>query len=63
MTNEKEAVKMSASVMDKPPSPSTHGNVDEAVAIDPVAERRLVRKLDLIVFPTFFIIYMMSFLD
>ena len=26
-------------------------------------ERRLVRKLDLIIFPMFFIIYMMSFLD
>jgi hypothetical protein len=31
--------------------------------IDPVAERKLVRKLDLIIIPTFFIVYMMSFLD
>lgn len=31
--------------------------------IDPKAERRLLMKLDLIIFPTFFIIYMMSFLD
>ncbi|KAH0496054.1 hypothetical protein TgHK011_003437 [Trichoderma gracile] len=31
--------------------------------IDPKAESRLVRKLDLIIFPTFFVIYMMSFLD
>ncbi|KJK94975.1 hypothetical protein H633G_01123 [Metarhizium anisopliae BRIP 53284] len=31
--------------------------------IDAAAERRLVRKLDVIIIPTFFIIYMMSFLD
>lgn len=33
------------------------------VPIDPKAESRLVRKLDFIIFPTFFVIYMMSFLD
>lgn len=31
--------------------------------IDPKAERRLVMKLDLIIFPVFFVIYMMAFLD
>lgn len=31
--------------------------------IDPVAEKRLLRKLDLTIYPTFFVIYMMSFLD
>ncbi|KAL7929776.1 MFS general substrate transporter [Trichoderma chlorosporum] len=31
--------------------------------IDPKAENRLVKKLDFIIFPTFFVIYMMSFLD
>ncbi|KAL6824732.1 MFS general substrate transporter [Trichoderma sp. SZMC 28015] len=31
--------------------------------IDPKAESRLVTKLDFIIFPTFFVIYMMSFLD
>lgn len=30
---------------------------------DPKAESRLVTKLDFIIFPTFFVIYMMSFLD
>ncbi|KAJ9137120.1 MFS general substrate transporter [Pleurostoma richardsiae] len=31
--------------------------------IDPQAEARLVRKLDLVVYPVLFIVYMMSFLD
>jgi hypothetical protein len=31
--------------------------------IDPKAERRLVMKLDLIIFPVFFVIYLMAFLD
>ncbi|KAG7284784.1 hypothetical protein NEMBOFW57_009396 [Staphylotrichum longicolle] len=31
--------------------------------IDPEAERRLLRKLDLTLFPVFFVIYMMAFLD
>jgi hypothetical protein len=31
--------------------------------IDPKAERRLVMKLDFTIFPVFFIIYMMAFLD
>lgn len=38
-------------------APVSNGNIDAA------AERRLVRKLDVIIIPTFFIIYMMSFLD
>lgn len=31
--------------------------------LDPVEESHLVRKLDLVVFPIFFVIYTMSFLD
>jgi hypothetical protein len=31
--------------------------------IDPKAERKLVMKLDLVIYPVFFVIYMMSFLD
>jgi hypothetical protein len=31
--------------------------------IDPQAERRLLWKLDLVLFPVFFVIYMMAFLD
>ncbi|KAL2164407.1 hypothetical protein VTH06DRAFT_3623, partial [Thermothelomyces fergusii] len=31
--------------------------------IDPKAERRLVTKLDFIIFPVFFVIYLMAFLD
>ena len=31
--------------------------------IDPAAERRLLRKLDLTIFPILYVIYMMSFLD
>ncbi|KAK2616192.1 hypothetical protein QQS21_000824 [Conoideocrella luteorostrata] len=33
------------------------------LVIDPIAERKLLRKLDFIIIPTFFVIYMMSFLD
>lgn len=31
--------------------------------IDPKAERKLLWKLDLVIYPIFFVIYMMSFLD
>ncbi|KAK1749707.1 major facilitator superfamily domain-containing protein [Echria macrotheca] len=31
--------------------------------IDPLAERKLLRKLDLVIWPVFFIIYMVAFLD
>ncbi|EGR44156.1 uncharacterized protein TRIREDRAFT_70933 [Trichoderma reesei QM6a] len=41
----------------------TNGSDFSDAEIDPRAESRLVRKLDLIIFPTFFVIYMMSFLD
>lgn len=47
-----------------------HGDAGESprsdtpdAPIDPKAERRLVMKLDLIIFPVFFLIYMMAFLD
>lgn len=43
-------------------SPNT-SIVSSDLEIDPAAERRLVRKLDMIIIPTFFVIYMMSFLD
>ncbi|XWW98103.1 hypothetical protein V2A60_006099 [Cordyceps javanica] len=42
--------------------PTSNGNSD-ALSIDSSAERRLVRKLDVIIFPVFFIVYMLSFLD
>ncbi|KAK1239269.1 hypothetical protein MKX07_008757 [Trichoderma sp. CBMAI-0711] len=41
----------------------TNGSDFSDAENDPRAESRLVRKLDLIIFPTFFVIYMMSFLD
>ncbi|KAL6864648.1 MFS general substrate transporter [Trichoderma novae-zelandiae] len=46
-----------------PKSHQTNGSDFSDASIDSEAERRLVRKLDLIIFPTFFVIYMMSFLD
>lgn len=46
-----------------PKSHQTNGSDFSDAGIDPKAESRLVRKLDLIIFPTFFVIYMMSFLD
>ncbi|KAL7943615.1 MFS general substrate transporter [Trichoderma barbatum] len=44
---------------------SQHGSSSDFsdAPIDPKAESRLVTKLDFIIFPTFFVIYMMSFLD
>ncbi|KAK8041695.1 major facilitator superfamily domain-containing protein [Apiospora rasikravindrae] len=48
------------------PSPASFvddaGNEQQHV-IDPVAERRLLRKIDLTVYPILFVVYMMSFLD
>ncbi|KAK7952774.1 major facilitator superfamily protein [Apiospora aurea] len=48
--------------------PSPTSSVDDAGneqqhVIDPVAERRLLRKIDLSVYPILFVVYMMSFLD
>ncbi|KAL7904507.1 MFS general substrate transporter [Trichoderma velutinum] len=37
--------------------------VPDISPIDPKAEEKLVRKLDFIILPTFFVIYMMAFLD
>lgn len=44
-----------------PPSSSQLANT--TITIDPVAERRLLRKIDLHVYPILFVIYMLSFLD
>jgi hypothetical protein len=46
-----------------PQTPQKSSEYSSDAPIDPKAESRLVRKLDLIIFPTFFVIYMMSFLD
>lgn len=45
-----------------PKSPSSDAS-DVTDVIDPQAERKLLRKLDLILWPVFFVIYMMAFLD
>ena len=42
---------------------AVHSSPESDEALDPRAERRLLMKLDLIIFPAFFLIYMMSFLD
>ncbi|PHH83152.1 hypothetical protein CDD83_3057 [Cordyceps sp. RAO-2017] len=60
--------KRAAEVTGVVPVPSGSGTTsaadsDAAPGIDPEAERRLVAKLDLIIYPAFFIIYTMSFLD
>lgn len=39
------------------------GSPTQPATIDPAAEKRLVRKLDLCVYPILYIVYMMSFLD
>ena len=38
------------------------GNLDD-IAIDPVVEKRLVRKIDLAIVPLFMILYTVNFLD
>ncbi|GJN81309.1 major facilitator superfamily protein [Purpureocillium lilacinum] len=43
--------------------PESAGSETSDTHIDPKAESKLLRKLDLIVFPCFFLIYMMAFLD
>jgi hypothetical protein len=44
----------------KPGSPASETS---DAPIDPEAERKLLMKLDLIIFPVFFVVYMMAFLD
>ncbi|KAL6858073.1 hypothetical protein ACO1O0_005523 [Amphichorda felina] len=56
-----EAVKQDEG-MPTTPSTGTSAESDEP-PIDADAERRLLAKLDLVVFPVFFVIYTMSFLD
>lgn len=47
-----------------PKSPCSDDTSDSAgPSIDPQAERRLLLKLDLMIWPVFFVIYMMAFLD
>lgn len=46
-----------------PQTPQKSSEYSSDAPIDPKAESRLVTKLDFIIFPTFFVIYMMSFLD
>lgn len=46
-----------------PQTPQKSSEYSSDGPIDPKAESRLVRKLDFVIFPTFFVIYMMSFLD
>jgi MFS family permease len=68
-------VTASSAVADAPRTPDSHekgvpssheeaGSVsDDGAPIDPKAEAKLLRKLDLCIYPVFFVIYMMSFLD
>lgn len=48
-----------------PPIPKSPGSVtsDSNGSIDPVAERKLLWKIDLMLWPVFFVIYVMAFLD
>lgn len=55
--NEKTPIEAAGSMGSSPKSAA------EGLPIDPVAEKKLMRKLDLVIYPIFFVIYMMSFLD
>jgi len=61
---EKQPIETGESFM--PDSPKTAGTgtmKPDDEPIDPKAERKLLWKLDLVIYPIFFVIYMMSFLD
>lgn len=60
-TEEKQLADEATTDLQKPGSPSS--DTSDAAPIDPDAERRLLRKLDLTIFPVFFVVYMMAFLD
>lgn len=45
------------------PKSTSHSSSDADAPIDPKAERRLLWKLDLCIYPPLFVIYTMSFLD
>lgn len=59
--DEKMAVETGEQALPQTPQKSSEYSSD--ASFDPKAESRLVRKLDFIIFPAFFVIYMMSFLD
>lgn len=65
---------MSEKLYEKQPTATRRGSVpntpkmsglltSDDAPIDPTAERKLLLKLDFVIWPVFFIIYMMSFLD
>jgi hypothetical protein len=59
---EKQPMEMNEAYV--PDTPKTGGlPATEYEPIDPKAERKLLLKLDLVIWPVFFMIYMMSFLD
>lgn len=64
MTSNEEKNPIQAEGQALPSSPKTEKHGSEAdFIIDPKAERKLLFKLDFCIYPTLFIIYMMSFLD
>jgi MFS family permease len=63
MSDINEKVPIESGEQSFPDTPRTGTSNYDDVPIDPKAERRLVRKLDLIIYPVFFVVYMMSFLD
>jgi hypothetical protein len=59
---EKQPVEMDESFVQSIPATGGSSATEDA-PIDLRAERRLLLKLDLVIWPVFFVIYMMSFLD
>lgn len=63
-SQEEKNVALVADETQLPGSPKSVGHSsDDDAPIDPKAERKLLAKLDLCIYPPLFIIYMMSFLD
>lgn len=56
-------VKIPLNVFDKRPSSSREQLAPTTASVDAKAERRLLWKIDLYVYPILFVVYMMSFLD
>ncbi len=61
--DEKKQLTDAGTTEDVSPPPDSSCSAASDAPIDPEAERKLVWKLDLILFPVFFVIYMMAFLD
>jgi hypothetical protein len=60
---DKEHVYEHDDVVPKSAAASLEAGVDSSLAIDPEEERKLVRKIDLYILPSMWIMYLLSYMD